>query len=484
MKKLSVYILSICAAASVASCNKLLETNPRESIDLEKASKSKDAIKATVISAYASMRAVGYYGRDFIVQSEVLSDNGEITTSNSNRFVNESNNSPRAQVAIWNTCYTNIFRSNFIMKYGPRASGFSEEELDQLMGEAFFIRAYNYFDLVRSFARNPRFLNGFDYGVPIVTDALLDVTNPEFPGYPSRPKVDAVYAQIVKDLDSAVARLGKSEVTAGIVGPFRASKLAAIALNSRVKLYRGDWAGSEADATTAIGMIATGFNTPKLKVEFVSDSATYMSKWGNLHPEMIFGLSFEAYEAFGSDAIQSIFYKHPILGGYGDITPRAGLRADYYTDNDPRWKSLLRPVTKSGQAIFSCLKWPGAKPFQGGDDIMLIRASELYLNRAEARAMQGGKDVEALDDLNKVHTRVKLAPLAGLTGDALTAAILRERRIELAFEGHRLFDLMRTGRDIVKSAATTIPNTDYKLVAPIPQAEVDVNKNLLQNPNY
>ncbi len=484
MKKLSVYILSICAAASVASCNKLLETNPRESIDLEKASKSKDAIKASIISTYANMRVVGYYGRNFIAQSEVLSDNGEITSSNSNRFVNESNNSPRAQVDIWNTCYTNIFRCNFIMKFGPAAKGFSEEELDQLLGEAFFLRAFNYFDLVRAYARNPRFLNGFDYGVPIVTDAILDVTNPAFPGYPSRAKVNDVYAHIVKDLDSAIARLTKSEASNGIIGPYRASSLSAIALSSRVKLYRGDWAGAEAASTAAINILTTGFNTPKLKVEFVTDSATYMSKWGNLHPEMIFGLSFEAYEAFGSDAVQSIFYKHPIFGGYGDITPRAGLLADYYTANDPRRKSLLKATTKSGQQVNYSLKWPGAKPFQGGDDIMLIRASEMYLNRAEARAMQGGKDVEALADLNKVHTRTNMAPLAGLTGDALTAEILRERRVELAFEGHRLYDLMRTGRDIVKSAATTIANTDYKLVAPIPQAEVDVNKNLLQNPNY
>ncbi len=483
MKRLFLYILAVSATATTVSCNKLLETNPKESIDLNIATKSKDALKATIISVYASMRGSGYYGRDFIVQCEVLADNGEITSSNSNRFVSEANNQPRAQVNIWNACYVNIFRCNYIMKYIDQIKGFTEDEKQQLLGEAHFLRAYNYFDLVRSYARNPRFMYDFDLGVPIVTDAILDVTDPAFPGYPARAKVDEVYAQIVKDLDSAELKLGRAEASSITqIAPFRASKLAAVALNSRVKLYRGDWAGAEASATSAISLMP--FNSPKLKVEFVSDSATYMSKWGNLHPEMIFGLSFEAYESLGTDAIQYIYYKHPILGGYGDITARAELLADYYGGTaDPRRRSLIKQDVKSSQIVYYCLKWPGAKPYRGGDDIMLIRASEVYLNRAEARAMQPGKESGAMDDLNKVHTRTKLAPIAALTGDDLTKEIWRERRIELAFEGHRLFDLLRTGRNIVKGA-TTIENKDYRLVAPIPTTETDVNKNLKPNPFY
>lgn len=482
MKKVSIYILSVCTAVGVFSCNKILETNPKESIDLGIATKSKDAIKASIISVYASMRATGYYGRDYIVQNEVLGDNGEITSSNSNRFVSESNNAVRAQVGIWNTCYINIFRCNFIMKYIQEIKGFTAEEREQLLGEAHFLRAYNYFDLVRSYARNPRFTYTFDLGVPIVLDANLNVNDPAFPGSPARAKIDEVYAQVIKDLDSAALKLGRVESSTAIpqIAPFRASKLAAIALNSRVKLYRGDWAGAETAATDALNMLP--FSAAKLKVEFVTDSATYMSKWGNLHPEMIFGLSFEAYEALGTDAIQYIYYKHPILGGYGDITTRAELLADYYP-NDPRRRSLLKADIKSNQAVNYCLKWPGAKPFRGGDDIMLLRVSELYLNRAEARAMQTGKETLAMDDLNKVHTRTKLPAIAPLTGDDLVKEILRERRIELVFEGHRLFDLLRTGRNIVKGS-TTILNSDYKLVAPLPTAEVDVNKSLVQNPLY
>jgi hypothetical protein len=74
--------------------------------------------------------------------------------------------------------------------------------------------------------------------------------------------------------------------------------------------------------------------------------------------------------------------------------------------------------------------------------------------------------------------------LAALTGQDLVDAIWKERRIELAFEGHRLWDLLRTGRNVTKGT-TTINYDDYKLIAPIPQAEIDANPKLKpQNPGY
>ncbi|HYE55335.1 MAG TPA: RagB/SusD family nutrient uptake outer membrane protein, partial [Chitinophagaceae bacterium] len=158
---------------------------------------------------------------------------------------------------------------------------------------------------------------------------------------------------------------------------------------------------------------------------------------------------------------------------------------DFYP-GDLRRSVLIKETKKGTQTVYYTLKWPGAKGAFGLDDIMIIRISEVYLNRAEARAMQSGKEALALQDLNRIHERAGLAPLVGLTGQALIDAIQRERRLELAFEGHRLYDLLRWGRDVIKTpAVASLDWDDYRLIAPIPQGEIDVNPNLNpQNPGY
>ncbi|WP_315819965.1 RagB/SusD family nutrient uptake outer membrane protein [Paraflavitalea speifideaquila] len=423
-------------------------------------------MKATITAIYNGLQATGYYGRDYIAATEVLTDNGEITTSNSNRFVAQGRNTPGSHVGIFNAAYSNIFRANFVLKYvdGTEAS---DADRARLKGNAYFLRGLCYFDLVKNYARNPAFIvNGFDLGVPIVTDAILDVYKIE---YPSRAKVGAVYTQIINDLKQAITLLDDAEA------PKRASKTSSQALLSRVSLYNGNWDDAEKYATDAL---ATKVAT------FAADSSSYLTKWGNGYPEMILGLGYESYESLGTDCIQGIFFRYNGITGYGDITARAELLNDYYT-NDRRRKNLIAIQTKGTQTVNYTLKYPNEKKVFGTDDIMLLRISELYLNRAEARARKAAADeVGAMDDLNKIHVRAGLAPLAVLTGQSLVDAIWRERRLEFAFEGHRLYDLLRTGKNLVKGT-TTINWDDYKLIAPIPTTELDTNPNLKpNNPGY
>ncbi len=86
MKKYFIYSL-LSVSVALTSCEKILETQPKESIDLDGATKSIDAMRATITAIYNGMQGSAYYGRDYIASTEVLTDNGEITTSNSNRFV-------------------------------------------------------------------------------------------------------------------------------------------------------------------------------------------------------------------------------------------------------------------------------------------------------------------------------------------------------------------------------------------------------------
>jgi len=464
MKKLSIYLLLF--AASITSCSKILETTPRSEVDLNQATTNLEAQQGILIAVYQQLQNSGYYGRDFIVIPEVLSDNAEITAQNSNRFVQQANNTPRSHQGTWTANYLAIFRCNFVIQYVENIAGVDATVKNQMKGEAYFLRALNYFDLIRTYARNPRFLvSGFDLGVPIILEPVTDVTKVT---YPSRNKVSEVYAQIVSDLNSAVNLFPAGG------NRFKGNKAAALGLLSRVYLYMGNWVEAENKATDCIN---TNFAT-------FADSASYYGKWGNGFPEQLFGLNYEASESLTFDCIQSIFYAHPTFGGYGDITARAELINDFYP-GDYRLSKLIKKTTKGSQnPVYYTLKWPGAKGAFGLDEIMILRLSEIYLNRAEARAMQPGKEALALQDLNKIHQRAGLAALSGLTGQALIDAVQKERRLELAFEGHRIYDILRWGKDLVKGPSTFTWD-DYRLIAPIPQGELDVNPALKpQNPGY
>jgi hypothetical protein len=121
------------------------------------------------------------------------------------------------------------------------------------------------------------------------------------------------------------------------------------------------------------------------------------------------------------------------------------------------------------------------------DNVPVIRIAEVYLNRAEALATPGSSvlnQVAALADLNRILVARGL-PIVALTGSALYEEILRQRRIELAFEGHRFFDLKRLGRNLVKGPHyNDVAFTDFRILAPIPQREADANPNIRQNFGY
>lgn len=461
---------------AMSACTKALDTTPQNSLDLTTTLGSREGLSATLTSIYDTYQGSGYYGRDIIVIPELLADNGEITSNNTNRFLNQANNAPGSHINIWGTLNGIINRANLVINNIDKSNATAAEKL-QWKGEATFLRGLSLFDLARIFARNPLNLSvtgaagvtTFDLGVPVLRDGVADATQVT---YPARPKVGDTYNAIVEDLTAANSLLTNSG------SAYRARRVAAQALLSRVELYRGNWAQSERWADSVLLGTAATF----------APASTYFTTWGNAHPETIFGLQYQTGEPNpGGEGLQYIYYRNlPAVNGYADVTATASLRADMGT-TDLRFQRLISAQVKSGQNVFFCMKWPLTRNL-GQDDIMILRTSEVVLNRAEARARQG-KEALAIADLNLTRTRAGLTafPTSGAgapTGAALINEILKERRVELAFEGHRLWDLLRTNRDIVKSSGTTIPTTDFRLICNIPIAETDVNKNLVQNPGY
>lgn len=480
--------------STLSSCKKVLDTQPKNSLDISFAF-TRDGLQATLVSIYNGLQASTYYGRDFIVIPELLADNTEITSNNSNRFITQGNNTPGSHVNIWAQAYRNINRANVILANLDATTATAAEKI-QWKAEAYFLRAFLYHDLIKTYARAPLFPNSgppgpFNLGVPIVK---IPVTDPTGVTFPARSTVAEVYDSIMADLVTANSMLTNNS------NPYRPRKVAAQALASRVELYRGNWAQAERWADSVLIQNYVPLAPASTYYTLTSSGPG----WGNAHPETIFGLLYVTGEGTpGTDAVQYIYYRNltasPSIQGYADITMQQSLRNDMqvtgsgsgpYTSPDQRFTKLVSVQVKSSQTVFYTMKWPGLRGTVGQDDIMLIRTSEIVLNRAEARARQG-KEALAIADLNLTRVRAGLTafPTSGVgapTGAALIAEILKERRIELAFEGHRLFDILRTGGDVIKSPSNiAYGSTAYNyLIANVLQADLDANPNLVKNPGY
>ncbi|MFZ6023233.1 MAG: RagB/SusD family nutrient uptake outer membrane protein [Bacteroidota bacterium] len=448
------------------SCKKILDTNPQNAITVEEAQKARDAVYAAVISAYDLLQSRDYYGRDFIASAETLADNCIIPSGARGFFNAQSSNEPGSHTNIFFVAYGIIARANFAIKYADGIAG-TEAEKKVVKGEAYFLRALVYFDLLNSYSRNPNYLiNNFDWGVPLITDPATEISQIT---YPAREKINAVYNLVIADLTNAGALLNNS------FKPNRASLGAVQALLSRVYLYKGDWANADTWATTAINSNAAALAT----------ATEYVSMWGKrAMKESFFELNYEPAENLTTNSLQSIYSIDSVSGaGFGDLAASSSLLASYFPNDIRTFPSLIRRTTRSGSTVHYTRKFFGTKGSFGLDNIAILRISEIYLNRAEARARLGS-DSLALVDLNKIHKRATGIDLIGLTGTNLINTILRERRVELAFEGHRIFDLLRLGRDVTKPAGTVIPYTDFRLIARFPQSEIDNNPNIIQNPGY
>ncbi len=506
MKK-SIIILSMLAMLGTTwSCKKALEIDPRQSIPAESALTSKDGIAASLNSVYVRLKNARVYGRDLVALPEALADNG-FATNKSGRLLPEANNVLGAHftTALWQLCYEGINQANLILEAIPAATDPTISAADRTSweGQLYFLRGLNHFNLVIAYAYTP----GADVaasnkgGVPIMltgtktSDGALALK-------PSRAPIADVYAQVIKDLEAANLRLTNSFSNVGV-----ANKAAAQALLSRVHLYAKNYTDAKRWADSAFALGGSR----------LTSGATYVSNWrAATHNETLFQVLF-ANNTENIGVNESLNTSFTTLGapggtvtqGFGDLVPTIsllnGLGITLVGGNTATnfggtnaviatrsadVRNLLYEAGTAGRGLakVECTKFIGKNGFPNLDNVPVIRIAEVILNRAEAQATPGSpvfNETAALADLNRIVTNRGLPAFAGLTGSALYEEILNQRRLELAFEGHRFFDLKRLGRDLVKAPHyNTVPFFDARILAPLPQREIDGNKNLVQNPGY
>ena len=471
---------------SFSSCSDFLEQNPQTDLSENDFYKTADDILSAVNGAYSSLQEGDIYG-NWYVFGEIPSDNtrnqlsGSVTTQNEfDQFYIDTQNSMIA--SFWKAAYKVINRTNTVL---GRIDGIeiNTELANRYKLECKFIRALMYFNLVRVYG-----------DVPLV---LKEISISESYDILREPK-ENVYNQIIADLKEAQGL----PVSYSTAEDGRATQGAAKALLADVYMTLHKYAEAETILAEIInsGRYSLLENTPgSLNIDGyknVFSPVNHNSKEGIFEIQFLKGGYGEGSNYANNFAPENSGTNVVAVGGTGgnnipemdiyNAYEEGDLRRDFsmslgYYDN--------RKNNEWVESRYVC-KFMDV-PYQNNDasnNYPVIRYADVILMYAEA-LNQNGKTAEACKYLNMTRRRgfgyqtTETSPVDLQTTDKAQFALMveQERRVELAFENHRWFDLIRTGRavEVMKSKGFSLNETN--LICPIPQKQIDVNPKLTQN---
>jgi hypothetical protein len=437
-----VFLLSIFTLSS--SCKKFLEEVPNNALPTETSITDASTARAAIIGAYDRLQQ--YYAASYPTLGTITTDNVIFNGTLSEYLQLDQNAIPTDNV-ITVSAYQGIYRTinsaNSVIADVPAVADptLTAKEKDNILGEAYFIRALSYFDLARGWG-----------GVQLQLEPTKDLST--LKGI-KRSTVEQTYDQVLADLVKAEQLLTEDATTRN-----RAQKSAVFALRARLHLYRKQWADAESYATQVI-------NNPKfalVKPYNAFFTAPFQSS------ESVLELAFSANDR---NTFWNLWYPSS-SGGQFTLKPSDGLVSKL---NNPAIGGTRKSlIAGTGATVYGVLYNTSGT---STDPAYLIRIAELFLIRAEARA-QLNKLPEALADLNVIRLRAEVGPSPAITQAQVISAIEDENAIEFAFEAHRWFDLTRTER---AGTVLGISNKNYWLF-PLPFSDVQSDPDLTQNPGY
>ncbi|MBO9701478.1 MAG: RagB/SusD family nutrient uptake outer membrane protein [Sporocytophaga sp.] len=510
MLKKANLIYLIFAASLFSSCKKeFLDKKPQVSVVDENFYKTDQDMIAAINAAYDPLTMESdRLGQQFCLPflfGDVVSDDalkggsGDPDQVNFDYFEKFDGKSSFPELLlVWQKNYTGIYRANLVLQFAPKSNA-SETTKNRVMAEAKFLRAYYHFELVKMFG-----------DVPVVTKVL----NPDEYTLEKSPKAD-VYKQIEADLTEALVLPNKGQIELG-----RATKGAALALLARVQLYqtRDNSAKWSEVLKNAEAVINSGI------YDLETDYSTIHSLAKENGIESVFEIQFTAGVAgrggdnnsnWGSGnegTFFNVMTRGRDNGGWGFNCPTKSLLDEFKKEKtkddkeDPRLKATIiqdgdlvgTEVYKASASNYPftgtyCRKYVESdklsllNPSDGPSNYRIIRFADVLLMAAEA-ANELGQSENALKYLNRVRARVNMADKTETNKDLLRDIIWRERRVELALEGHRFFDLVRQGRAASVMKATP-EGGKFKEgiheIFPIPLQEVQLSKGKIsQNKGY
>jgi hypothetical protein len=499
MKKIT--ILGIALAMFLSSCSEdfLNQTDPTK-VEVDLFYKNEAQVKQAVSGVYSQIQVLANTGYLF---GEFQTDNTTLDLNPSDRggaggweaFEFGTVNSGNGEIAtLWNNYYAAMYNCNLTLEKMVNAE-MTETARKEAEGQLKFLRAYMYFNLVQYF------------GDVIIVTSTLSIPDPAFDLVRS-PQAD-VWAQIEKDLKEAAAALPAKYASDADKG--RATKGAALSLLGKSYLTQKKYA----DAVTTLKEVTTlGY-------------ALYANYADNFNPtrkngvESIFEIQYQGDNDLGEwSTFEYVFAPRVSKGAVtgfpagtngGRNVPTNDIMATY-EKGDVRKDLSLKPNFKLDTTTYQVpyvikYNYPHTIVNRTNSNWPVLRYADVLLMLSESINEQSGPTAEALGYVNQIRKRVGLADLAATDKVAFRAAVLKERRLELAFENHRWFDLKRTktpaewaafmnAHGVQERAKPTVARgnvpfntTDYvytenEYFLPLPAPQILINPKLTQNPGY
>lgn len=476
MKKIVFIVICFIASGFVACENNLTEV-PLSFLGESNSFESADDAHAAIGAVYHRLR--GVYGMTMIDLADLNGDECEGRADFA--FGSElHDNLYSSSTEIFNTFYVNSYvlidRANRILENVPGIE-MDEQEKKGILAEARFLRALAYFNLVRAFGE-----------VPLIDHTASDLVNVHIP----RSSVADIYGLVVADLTAAETDLPLTYTESDQIG--RATRGAAMALLAKVYLTNGEWQQAATKAKAVIDLGIYDLFTDYRDV-FVPEEKNGI--------EHIFSVQYSCLlPRYGSPMAENfaIWFSYPINRGGGayQVTPR---HADSYLAGDYRKEVtvIYEKERTDGELVVSRTgphmdKYWDPMPCgsrAARNNFPVLRYADVLLMYAEALNELNGPTADAYEAINKVRERARngnpdseLVNLEGVSQSEFRDAVLQERSWELCFEGHRRWDMLRTGTYLARKTAEGVTTQEKHLLYPLPVAQLDVNTALEQNPGW
>lgn len=478
--------------------------DPTEYINEDAALTNESDVETATIGTYAVLKNAAYvrsghflmeYPGDAVTQGQSSAD--DLTRAYRYTHINTSGHCTN----FWSQAYKVIAAANKVIEFVPDDAS---QGMRQLKGENLFLRAMMHFNLVRIFGRPYPQNNGDNPGIPILREGLTDEEATSL----TRSSVKEVYDSIIEDLLKAAELMNEPKSNSF------ASKEVAYALLARAYLYKED-------NSNAIKYSDLVIESNRYALLQGGDYTGYFRALPDNNQETIFGIRHTKVEDRGMSSIGSMYFSGDVAGnpagqgvsGWAEIY--ASQKYFDFINQHPHdlRKSFITPFIEDGNLQYNPRLVPATPMYyvnkyslQEGlinlSSPVYLRLAEMYLIRAEAYAKEGNTE-QALTAINLLRERAGLSQDEQYTpqklaseGKSVMDVVLEERWLELAFEGHRAYDLFRNNRSVIRDYPGThslnntpttnlyheVKPTDDRVVFYIPQAEINRNSRLEQNP--
>jgi starch-binding outer membrane protein, SusD/RagB family len=436
------------------SCENVLEPEPIDLLTDDIVLNEAKDVANVEIGLYQAFRVIppatviaGDFTADNLIHNGTFTQFRELGT----KRITSANGSV---AALWGSIYNTVYIANFLIERLPLVPGVRSEDRDRVLATAHFLRGYAYFIGVYSFG-----------DLPLVLTTDIE-ENSDIP----RTSKDEILALVLEDYTFALGKLTENPANPGF-----ASEYAVRAALARYHLYRENWNEAQQYATEVIDS-----ELYELEPEFENIVTQ------DFTDEAIFEVGYGLSDDPGTNGTIGL---NNLFVGRREIIPSNQVIVALASDESgDRFSSIN---FNGDDLVGSDNGWAVAKYGTADEDnnnVVVFRLAEMYLIRAEARARLGNVsgDNSAQSDINILRERADAPTISTVSQSQMYSIIEEERRLELAFEGHRWYDLVRTNRaDVIMSGFTANWKSTYNLW-PIPQRELQNNPALIgnQNPGY